>query len=40
MVAEARAGIGDDTARLRALAVDWVSLNPALLQLSQPTYRR
>ncbi|MFP5517681.1 MAG: hypothetical protein ACLGJC_31965 [Alphaproteobacteria bacterium] len=40
IVAEAKAGIGDDTARHRALAVDWVALNPAPLQLSQPTYRR
>ncbi|WP_109155775.1 MULTISPECIES: hypothetical protein [unclassified Azospirillum] len=39
-IAEAKAGIGDDTARLRALAVDWVALNPAPLHLPQPTYRR
>nr|WP_222530891.1 ankyrin repeat domain-containing protein [Azospirillum sp. 412522] len=39
-IAEAKARIGDDTARLRALAVDWVALNPAPLPLSPPTYRR
>ncbi|WP_451986515.1 ankyrin repeat domain-containing protein [Azospirillum endophyticum] len=39
-IAEAKARIGDDTARLRALAVDWVALNPTPLPLSPPTYRR
>ncbi|MBP2298981.1 ankyrin repeat domain-containing protein [Azospirillum picis] len=40
LIAEAKARIGDDTARLRALAVDWVALNPAPLHLPQPPYRR
>lgn len=39
-IAEAKATIGDDTTRLRALAVDWVALNPTPLPLSPPTYRR
>jgi len=39
-IAEAKGRIGDDTVRLRALAVDWVTSNPAPLPLPQPTYRR
>lgn len=39
-IAEAKAGVGDDSVRLRALAVDWVALNPSPLPLPAPTYRR
>ncbi|WP_377811250.1 ankyrin repeat domain-containing protein (plasmid) [Azospirillum sp. A29] len=39
-IGEAKARIGDDSVRLRALALDWVTLNPAPLPLPAPTYRR
>lgn len=39
-IAEAKGRIGDDSVRLRALAVDWVALNPAPLPLPRPAYRR